>query len=186
MPGVPDGHRAQARFDPPGRPPSASATSGTEARAYSGPLDTVDAPRAGKTKTRAKGRMRLPDKRVTVNRVAQHHFVAVAILLATIGPQRASALPTMDEVLSAYQQHLYGRPVEVLRMHAEQSNAVAQFTLGQMYVEDTLEAFELHDRQWLLIASAKDDDLVSIRPFDAVTFSLGDLWAGGASVQRPA
>ena len=40
----------------------------------------------------------------------------------------------------------------------------------------TLEAFELHDEQWLLIASAKDDEPVSIRPFDAITFSLGDLW----------
>ena len=26
------------------------------------------------------------------------------------------------------------------------------------------------------LASAKDDDPVSIRPFDAITFSLGDLW----------
>ena len=40
----------------------------------------------------------------------------------------------------------------------------------------TLEAFELHEGQWLLIASAKDDDPVSVRPFDAITFSLGDLW----------
>ena len=40
----------------------------------------------------------------------------------------------------------------------------------------TLEAFELRDGQWLLIASAKDDDPVSIRPFDAIAFSLGDLW----------
>ena len=40
----------------------------------------------------------------------------------------------------------------------------------------TLEASELHDGQWLLIASAKDNDPVSIRPFDAITFSLGDLW----------
>ena len=40
-----------------------------------------------------------------------------------------------------------------------------------------LEAFELHDGQWLLIASAKDDEQVSIRPFDAITFSLGDLWS---------
>ncbi len=39
-----------------------------------------------------------------------------------------------------------------------------------------LEAFELHDGQWVLIASAKDDDPVCIRPFDAITFSLGDLW----------
>ena len=40
----------------------------------------------------------------------------------------------------------------------------------------TLEAFELHDRQWVRIAGAQDDDPVCIRPFDAVTFSLGDLW----------
>ena len=40
----------------------------------------------------------------------------------------------------------------------------------------TLEAFELHEGEWLLIASAKDDDPVSIRPFDAITLSLGDLW----------
>ena len=39
-----------------------------------------------------------------------------------------------------------------------------------------LEAFELHNGQWLLIASAKDDEAVSIRPFEAITFNLGDLW----------
>ena len=41
----------------------------------------------------------------------------------------------------------------------------------------TLEAFELRDGEWVLIACAKDDEPVSIRPFDAITFSLGDLWA---------
>ncbi len=40
----------------------------------------------------------------------------------------------------------------------------------------TLEAFELRDGEWVLLATAKDDDPVSIRPFDAVTFSLRDLW----------
>ena len=40
----------------------------------------------------------------------------------------------------------------------------------------TLDVFELHDGQWLLIANAKDDDPASIRPFDAITFSLGALW----------
>ena len=45
-------------------------------------------------------------------------------------------------------------------------------------------AYERHIGQWLLIASAKDEP-VSIRPF-AVTLSLGDLWAGRASVQLPA
>ena len=43
-------------------------------------------------------------------------------------------------------------------------------------VDRTLEAFELRDGQWVLIATAADDDPVSFRPFDAITFSLGDLW----------
>ena len=29
----------------------------------------------------------------------------------------------------------------------------------------------------------KDDDPISIRPFDAITFSLADHWSSGASVQ---
>ena len=41
----------------------------------------------------------------------------------------------------------------------------------------TLEAFELRDGEWVLIAIAKDDEPVSVRPFDAITFDLGDLWA---------
>ena len=40
----------------------------------------------------------------------------------------------------------------------------------------TLEAFELREGEWVLIATATDDDPISIRPFDATTFSLGDLW----------
>jgi len=40
----------------------------------------------------------------------------------------------------------------------------------------TLAAFERHSGQWLPIAEAKDDEPVCIRPFDAITFSLGDLW----------
>ena len=40
----------------------------------------------------------------------------------------------------------------------------------------TLEAFDLREGEWVLIATAKDDEPVSVRPFDAITFSLGDLW----------
>ena len=40
----------------------------------------------------------------------------------------------------------------------------------------TLEAFEFRDGEWDLIASAKDAEPVTIAPFDAITFSLGDLW----------
>ena len=52
--------------------------------------------------------------------------------------------------------------------------------VGYLWLVDptdrTLDAFELHEGKWLLMASAKDDEPVSIRPFDAITFSLGDLW----------
>jgi Uma2 family endonuclease len=40
----------------------------------------------------------------------------------------------------------------------------------------TLEAFELREGEWVLIATAQDDAPVRVRPFEAVTFSLGDLW----------
>lgn len=43
-------------------------------------------------------------------------------------------------------------------------------------LERTLEAYELREGAWVLIATLKDDDPVSVAPFAAVTFSLGDLW----------
>ena len=52
--------------------------------------------------------------------------------------------------------------------------------VGHLWLVDptdrTLEAFEMREGHWVLIATAKDADPVRIRPFDAVTFSLGDLW----------
>ena len=41
----------------------------------------------------------------------------------------------------------------------------------------TLEAFELREGEWVLIGTAKDEEPVGIRPFDAITFSLGELWS---------
>ncbi len=40
----------------------------------------------------------------------------------------------------------------------------------------TLEAFELRDGQWLLLATLADDAPVSLPPFDAITFPLDALW----------
>ena len=52
--------------------------------------------------------------------------------------------------------------------------------VGHLWLVDpadrTMEAFELREGQWVLIGTAKDDDPVCIPPFDAITFSLGDLW----------
>ena len=41
----------------------------------------------------------------------------------------------------------------------------------------TLEAFVNEDGDWHLIAALRDDDPVSVAPFDAITFQLDDLWA---------
>ena len=43
-------------------------------------------------------------------------------------------------------------------------------------VDRTLETFELRNGEWVPIGTAKNDAPVRIRPFEAVTFSLGDLW----------
>ena len=42
-------------------------------------------------------------------------------------------------------------------------------------VERILEAFALYEGQWRLIATVEDNDPVSIAPFEAITFSLGEL-----------
>ena len=39
-----------------------------------------------------------------------------------------------------------------------------------------LEAFALRDSRWVPIASLKNDDAVSVPPFEAIAFNLGDLW----------
>ena len=39
-----------------------------------------------------------------------------------------------------------------------------------------LEAFALREGQWVLIATLADDEPVSVPPFEAITFSLADLW----------
>ncbi len=41
----------------------------------------------------------------------------------------------------------------------------------------TLEAFELRAGVWALIATLAESDPVRVPPFDAVEFSLADLWA---------
>lgn len=57
----------------------------------------------------------------------------------------------------------------------------AQYGVAHAWLVDpearTLEAYELREGAWMLIAVLKDDDAVSLPPFDAVSFSLADLWA---------
>lgn len=58
--------------------------------------------------------------------------------------------------------------------------AYARYGVAHVWLVDpaarTLEAFALHEGRWLMIAGLKDDDAVAVPPFDAVTFSLADLW----------
>ncbi|KJV06637.1 Uma2 family endonuclease [Methylocucumis oryzae] len=57
----------------------------------------------------------------------------------------------------------------------------ARYGVAHVWLVDpavqTLEAFELRESHWLLSATLKDDDRVAVPPFDAVEFSLADLWA---------
>ena len=69
--------------------------------------------------------------------------------------------------------HIDERSLELAKIIARRIDAApALMERAHQY----LEAFELHRGQWLPIATAKDDDSVSIRPFDAISFSLADLW----------
>ena len=40
----------------------------------------------------------------------------------------------------------------------------------------TLEAYELKDAKWTVINVYRDDDMVSVAPFDAIVIRLSDLW----------
>ena len=52
--------------------------------------------------------------------------------------------------------------------------------VGHLWLVDpearTLEAFELRDGQWVLIAALADADAVSVPPFNAISFPLSSLW----------
>lgn len=58
--------------------------------------------------------------------------------------------------------------------------AFARESVGHLWFVDpdarTLEAFELRDGHWALLDTLTDDAPVSLPPFDAIRFSLGDLW----------
>ncbi|MGY6216132.1 Uma2 family endonuclease [Methylolobus aquaticus] len=60
----------------------------------------------------------------------------------------------------------------------------ARHGVGHVWLVDpiarTLEAFELREHAWMLIAALKDDDQVQLPPFEAVSFALSDLWAPDA------
>lgn len=56
----------------------------------------------------------------------------------------------------------------------------ARYGVGHCWLVDplerTLEAYELRDGLWTLLATLEDDAPVTLPPFAAVTFSLAELW----------
>lgn len=56
----------------------------------------------------------------------------------------------------------------------------ARHGVGHLWLVDpllkTLEAYELREGQWSLLTTLKDDDQTRLVPFDAIEFSLADLW----------
>ena len=75
---------------------------------------------------------------------------------------------------------------EVLSPDARQFDLVEKRALygeagvGDLWFVDpkarTLEAFANTDGVWTLVTALKDDDMVSVRPFDAIEFDLSALW----------
>ena len=68
------------------------------------------------------------------------------------------------------------RDDRMLKMPRYAANGVAYCWLVDPTAR-TLEAFKLHEGQWLLQASFVGEADVAVEPFDAVTFPLGSLWA---------
>lgn len=72
-------------------------------------------------------------------------------------------------------------PATAKRDRAQKLPLYAEYGVAHAWLVDpiarTLEAFSLQGKNWLLIATMKDDDSVSVPPFDAISFSLADLWA---------
>jgi Uma2 family endonuclease len=71
-------------------------------------------------------------------------------------------------------------PVTARKDRALKLPLYAEYRVAHAWLVDplaqTLEAFSLCAEGWLLIATLKDDEAVNVPPFDAITFSLADLW----------
>ena len=67
------------------------------------------------------------------------------------------------------------RDDRVLKMPRYARYGVIHFWLIDPQLQ-TLEVYVINDGRWSLLATLKDDDKVRLAPFDAIEFSLGDLW----------
>lgn len=64
---------------------------------------------------------------------------------------------------------------------AEKLPLYAQWGVPHVWLVDpdlrTLEAYENDQGRWVLLTTLKDNEAVSLPPFDAISFALGGLWA---------
>ena len=106
------------------------------------------------------------------------------VLVPDLGGWRKERMPEFPDV--AYFDLVPDWVCEVLSPSTRQFDLVEKRAIygdqgvGHLWFVDpiarTLEAFSNRDGVWTLIAALKDDDPVSVPPFDAIEFSLSALW----------
>ena len=106
------------------------------------------------------------------------------VLVPDIAGWRRNRLPVLPETT-----YFELAPDWVCEVHSPSTRRIDRFEKLSIYQREKvaylwfvdpdtrgLEAYELRDNKWVLLASLKDNDKVCVAPFDAVTFSLGVLW----------
>ena len=112
------------------------------------------------------------------------HF-GTDVLVPDLGGWRRERMPSLPD--TAWFETVPNWVCEVLspatRTHdvTDKRDIYGTFGVRHIWFVDpdarTLEAFVNEDGDWHLIAALRDDDPVSVPPFDAITFKLDDLWA---------
>ena len=94
---------------------------------------------------------------------------------------RVGARTCGDACRNVYSRIVRRRPDSRRRLELNDKRTVyAREGVEHLWLVDlaahTLEAFELRESKWILVASAKNDDQVSIRPFETIKVSVCELW----------
>lgn len=107
------------------------------------------------------------------------------VIVPDIAGWRRENMPTIPD--TAYFEVVPDWVCEVLspatrkRDVTDKRDIYGTFGVGHIWFVDpeakTLEAFVNEGGEWKLIASLRDNDPVSVAPFDAISFALDDLWA---------
>ena len=71
------------------------------------------------------------------------------------------------------------RPPPYIGEYLPHDNIIKLF-VNRIICQQNLETFALDNDRWTVTDLYTDDDEARAEPFDAVTFTLGDLWARGA------